>query len=122
MVLMAALLATIPFFWFGWADRNDLNGASLALVGAWLLATLSSATFWTLLTRSMLGGFAIGQIALFLVGAVVVNLGVDNASNFVLGLTIDDDRYGRQLDVIRDGIGSSWFKHGDVEYGMDHVH
>ena len=75
MVLLVVLAALIPCFWFGWYDPNDLNGESLSLVGAWLLATLSSATFWTLLTRSTLGGLVLGQFAQLLVATVAVRLG-----------------------------------------------
>lgn len=71
-VLLVALASTILIFLYRW---NDIDGESLGLSSAWLLATVSSATFWTLLTRSTLGGLAMGQFAQFLIGAALLNLG-----------------------------------------------
>jgi ABC-type transport system involved in multi-copper enzyme maturation permease subunit len=73
-VLILGVLALLPVFFFCWPDRNDLNSNCLAIVGAWLLATVASTTFWTLVARSTLGGFALGQMALFLVAAAMINL------------------------------------------------
>lgn len=72
-VLLIALASVILIFLYRW---NTIDGGSLGLISAWLLATVSSATFWTLLARSTLGGLVLGQFAQFLIGALVINLGL----------------------------------------------
>lgn len=76
MVLVIAVLIVLPIFFLCWPERSDIYGESLAIMGAWLLATVSSSTFWTLVTRSTLGGCALGQIAQFLVYAVMMIAGL----------------------------------------------
>ncbi len=57
MVTVAAVLSAVIVFCFAWrvtAFQPDLRGAAFPVV--WIIATTASATFWTLFTRSMLGG------------------------------------------------------------------
>ncbi|HEU5070577.1 MAG TPA: ABC transporter permease [Verrucomicrobiae bacterium] len=76
VVLLVGLAILVPVFWFGWYDRNDLNADALGIVGAWLLVTVASATFWTLLARSTMGGLALGQAVQFILGALIINTGI----------------------------------------------
>jgi hypothetical protein len=75
-VLLLGLVLLVPVFWFGWRDRSDLTAETLSLVGAWLLSTVASATFWTLLARSTMGGLVLGQAVQFVAGALLLNLGL----------------------------------------------
>jgi hypothetical protein len=75
-VLLAGLACAIPVFWFCWPVPSDLTGDVLGLVCAWLVVTVSSATFWTLFARSTMGGLVLGQVAQLILGATVTNLGL----------------------------------------------
>lgn len=76
MVLLSALLIAVLVFGLSWPERDALNGHTLTFVGAWLIATISSTTFWTLTARSTIGGLVLAQVAQFGVVAVVANLGL----------------------------------------------
>ena len=75
-VLLVMLAVAIPLFWFCWPVPSDLTGDVLGLIGAWLMMTVSSATLWTLVARSTLGGLVLGQVVQVILGAIVINVGV----------------------------------------------
>jgi len=67
VTLVADLSAALIFSLAQWpaSSRADLHGA--AFVAAWIVATTASATFWTLIARSMIGGIVLNlAVALFI--------------------------------------------------------
>lgn len=75
-VLLVMLAVTIPLFWFCWPFPGDLTSEVLGLTGVWLMITISSATFWTLIARSTLGGLVFGQAVHVILGTIVINVGL----------------------------------------------
>jgi len=56
-VTAVAVLSTVLVFFLVWrAVPNELDPQAFPFLGAWILGIFASATFWTLFTRSTLGG------------------------------------------------------------------
>jgi ABC-type transport system involved in multi-copper enzyme maturation permease subunit len=59
-VMVAAVLSAALVLLLAWrVSAVHLNPYDAAFFGAWIIATVTSATFWTLLARSTLGGLAL---------------------------------------------------------------
>ena len=59
-VMVAAVLSAALVLLLAWrVSAVQLDPHDAAFFGAWIIATVSSATFWTLLARSTLGGLAL---------------------------------------------------------------
>jgi ABC-type transport system involved in multi-copper enzyme maturation permease subunit len=62
-VILVCGLQAVDFWahggWEVWEVRNEAMAALVVMAGLWLVITVASAPFWTLLTRSMLGGLGL---------------------------------------------------------------
>jgi ABC-type transport system involved in multi-copper enzyme maturation permease subunit len=73
VTLVAVLSAVLVFSLSLRAAPFQPDPQNLALAGAWIIATIASATFWTLFTRSTLGGVAL-NIAVLLFIIIALNI------------------------------------------------
>jgi ABC-type transport system involved in multi-copper enzyme maturation permease subunit len=58
-VTVVAVLSAALVFFFGWRSALQLDPQASAFLGACIIATIASATFWTLVARSTLGGIVL---------------------------------------------------------------
>jgi polyhydroxybutyrate depolymerase len=61
-VALVAVLSTALVFCYGWRSTFQQDPKLWAVAGVYLLATVPSATFWTLFARSTIGGFLLNGI------------------------------------------------------------
>jgi polyhydroxybutyrate depolymerase len=61
-VALVAVLSTALVFCIGWRSEFQQNPRLWMFAGIYLIATVPSATFWTLFTRSTIGGFLLNGI------------------------------------------------------------
>src|ERR1700674_2828555 len=62
-VMIVAVLSATLVFCFGWRAALQQDPEVWVVAGAWIIATIASATFWTLFTRSTMGGLALNIVA-----------------------------------------------------------
>src|ERR1700674_2155920 len=61
-VAFVAVLSAALVFCYGWQSAFQQDPKLRVFAGVYLIATVPSATFWTLLTRSTIGGFLLNGI------------------------------------------------------------
>jgi polyhydroxybutyrate depolymerase len=66
-VALVAVLSAALVFCYGWRSALQQDPRLWVVVGIFLIATVPSATFWTLLTRSTIGGFLLNGIFPYIV-------------------------------------------------------
>ncbi len=74
VTIVAIVSAVLVFFLALRATSIHPGRLELAFAGAWVVAIIASATFWTLFTRSMVGG-------------VALNIGIQSLISFVVPWT-----------------------------------
>jgi ABC-type transport system involved in multi-copper enzyme maturation permease subunit len=75
-VTLVAVLSAALVFYYGWGWRSvfQQNPKQWVFAGVYVIAIMASATFWTLLARSTIGGLALSGLAMdvFLASIVIV--------------------------------------------------
>jgi polyhydroxybutyrate depolymerase len=61
-VALVAVLSTVLVFCYAWRSTFQLNPKLWVFGGIYLIATVPSATFWTLFARSTIGGFLLNGV------------------------------------------------------------
>jgi ABC-type transport system involved in multi-copper enzyme maturation permease subunit len=67
VVMLAAVLSACLIYYIGWRQVLDQNFSGWVMVSGFLIAAVSSATFWTLTARSTIGGTILGGAFPYLV-------------------------------------------------------